>query len=82
MADVPRDNFDGAPGNPAEVQPTGDVIASDGPAPGQQVESAPQVFSAEQLAAAKAARPPAPEIILPSDDVAPAKVKRSKKARK
>jgi hypothetical protein len=51
VADVPHDSFD-----VVQADQPGDVVASDKPAPGQQVEAAPQVFSAEQLAAAKAAK--------------------------
>ena len=38
------------------LQPTGDVIASDKPAPGQQVEGAPVIITPEAIAAAKAAK--------------------------
>ena len=42
-------------GDPKTDQPS-DVVASDKPLPGQPVEGAPQVFSAADLAAAKAAK--------------------------
>ncbi len=51
----------GFPGLPGEVPgvpatalpPVVDVVASGKPAPGQQIEGAPQVFSAAELVAAK-----------------------------
>jgi len=43
------------PGVPAATPPVVDGAASDQPAPGQRVEGAPEVFTAEQLAAAKKA---------------------------
>jgi hypothetical protein len=56
VADVVPDTFDVAPSNPAVVQPTGDVVASDKPAPGEQVEGPPQVITKDQIDAAKAAK--------------------------
>jgi len=69
-------------GDVAQTDQPSDVVRADQPLPGQQVEGAPQIITAAQVSAAQAARPPAPQIMLPSEDPAPARVKRAKKARK